>query len=113
MSQETEELFGPRFRAAVGGVAVLDCSVPLVGKRPERLVIVVAGDADLLEVVAALAAAGRFPGLLDRRQQDGHQDGDDGDDNEQFNQSERPPHLAKDRDAQGRSRRRNQGRDGE
>jgi len=46
------------------------------------------GESDLLEVVAALAAAGRLPGLLNGGEQDGHENGDDGDDDEQLNQRE-------------------------
>jgi hypothetical protein len=45
---------------------------------------IVDGQADLLTVVGALDAAGRLPDLLDRRQQQGDQDADDGNDNQQF-----------------------------
>ena len=46
--------------------------------------------AELLEVVDALGAAGRLAGRLDGRQQQRDQDGDDGDDDEQLDQGETP-----------------------
>jgi ferritin-like metal-binding protein YciE len=49
------------------------------------------GQAELLHVVLALRATGRLTGLLDRRQQQGNQDRDDGDDHEQFDESETSP----------------------
>jgi hypothetical protein len=42
--------------------------------------------ADLPQVVGALRAAGRFASRLHGRQEQGHQDSDDGDDNEQFDE---------------------------
>jgi hypothetical protein len=44
------------------------------------------GQAELLEVVFALAAAGRFACLLHGREQERDQDGDDGNDDQKFNQ---------------------------
>ena len=51
-------------------------------------VVVVQGDADLLEVVGALGPAGRLAGRLDGRQQQGDQHADDGDDHQQLDQGE-------------------------
>jgi hypothetical protein len=48
----------------------------------------VQGEGDLTEVILALYAAGRFAGLLDGRQQERDEDGDHGDNNEQFDQRE-------------------------
>src|SRR5262249_3305081 len=42
----------------------------------------------LLEVILALAAAGRLAGLLDSRQKQGRQDGNDGNDDQQLDQGE-------------------------
>ena len=44
------------------------------------------GQADLLEIVLALGAAGRFAGGLDRWQQERYQDANDRDDNQQFDE---------------------------
>ena len=51
--------------------------------------VAVHAQADLLEVVLALRACGRFADLLHGRNEQPDQDGDDGDDDEQFNQRER------------------------
>src|SRR5262249_57908581 len=53
-----------------------------------RVVVVVNGQADLFEVVATLDAGGCFANLLDGRQQETNQDGDDGDDDKQLDQGE-------------------------
>jgi hypothetical protein len=53
--------------------------------------IVVQGNSDLLQVVGALGAPCRLAGRLDGGQKQGDQDGDDGNDHQQFNQSERTP----------------------
>ena len=47
-------------------------------------------EADLLEVVDALGAAGRLAGRLDGGQQQGDQDGDDRDDDQELDQGETP-----------------------
>jgi hypothetical protein len=47
------------------------------------------GQADLLEVVAAANALSRLADLLHRRQQQGDQDANDGDDYQKLNQCER------------------------
>ncbi len=47
------------------------------GEAAVRLVVVVHGQAKLLEIVGALAAACRFPGRLDRRQEQSDQNSDD------------------------------------
>ncbi len=57
--------------------------------RWERLigvVVVVQSDAELLQVVLTLRPPGGFPGLLNSRQQQSDENGDDRNDNEQFDQ---------------------------
>ena len=61
---------------------------PAVGKKPVRVVVVVDGQADLLEVVRALHPVGGLADLLDRGQQQADQDGDDGDHHQQLDQRE-------------------------
>ena len=51
-----------------------------------RIVVVVQREPNLLEIVLALRTAGRFACLLDRRKQQGNQDGNDRDDDQQFNE---------------------------
>ena len=51
-----------------------------------RVLKVVQGEADLLEIVLALDAVAASRTLLDRGQQQADQDGDDRDDDEQFDQ---------------------------
>ena len=51
-------------------------------QRVDRLLVVVQRDPELLQVVRALAAAGRLAGLLDRREQERDQDADDRDHDE-------------------------------
>lgn len=60
------------------------------GEHAERGIVIVNGQADLLEVVFTTAATGCFPCLLDRREEECNQDGNNGDDDEQFNQGESP-----------------------
>jgi hypothetical protein len=43
--------------------------------------MIVEGNADLLEIVRTRRATGRFASGLDRGQEQGHQDANDGDDN--------------------------------
>src|SRR5262249_47821079 len=52
------------------------------GEVPQPVVVVVEGQADLLEVVGALDAGGGVADLLHCRQQKAHQDGDDGNDDQ-------------------------------
>src|SRR5262249_14812974 len=54
-------------------------------------VIVVDGQAELLQVVDALRPARRLAGRLHGRQQQGNQDGDDGDDDQKLDQRESSP----------------------
>jgi hypothetical protein len=51
----------------------------------------VKGDAELLEVIRALQPPGRFPSRLNRGQQEGHENADDGNDNQQFDERESGP----------------------
>ena len=50
--------------------------------------MVVAGQADLLEIVGALRAAGGLAHVLHGRQEQADQDGDDGDHHQQFDERE-------------------------
>jgi hypothetical protein len=56
------------------------------GKNLMHIVIVVQRHAELLEVVLAARAAGRFAGGLNRRQQQANQNANDGDHDQQFDQ---------------------------
>ena len=57
-------------------------------ERSDGRVVVVQSQADLLEVVDALGASGRLACRLNGRQEQGDENGDDGDDYEEFNQRE-------------------------
>ena len=61
---------------------------PAGREAADGVVVVVHGQADLLQVVDALRPAGGLPRRLDRREQEGDQDRDDGDDDEQLDQRE-------------------------
>ena len=63
--------------------------VALGGKRLVDVVVVVTGEADLLEVVTALDAGGSRADLLDGEEQQADEDGDDGDHHQQLDQRER------------------------
>jgi hypothetical protein len=54
----------------------------------EIVVSLMNGNPELLHVVGALHAIGRIANLLDRGQKQTDQNGNDGDDNEQFNERE-------------------------
>ena len=58
------------------------------GEAPELVLVIVQGQADLLEVVDALDPPRRLAGRLDGRQQQGDQDRDDRDHHQQFDQRE-------------------------
>src|SRR5262249_33105394 len=58
------------------------------GKTLARVVVEVQGQPDLVEVVAARRALGRFADLLDRRDQQSDQHGDDGDHDQQLDEGE-------------------------
>src|SRR5262249_44729402 len=72
------------------GVTEADARPALIprGKAPVAALVVVEGEADLLEVVHALGTPGRFPGRLDRREQKCDEDGDDGDDDQKLDERE-------------------------
>lgn len=57
-----------------------------VGKELVIVVVIVEGQAHLLQIVLALGAAGRFPRLLDCGQEQSDQDRDDRNDHQQLNQ---------------------------
>src|SRR5439155_20515164 len=61
------------------------------GEASLLVVVRVQGQPKLLEIVAARHTVGRFPYLLDRRQKQADQHGDDGDDDEELNQRESLP----------------------
>ena len=61
---------------------------PAGREGPQRIVIVLQGDADLLEVVAALRPPGRLAGHLHGGQQQRDQHADDGDDDEELDEGE-------------------------
>src|SRR5262245_52577556 len=63
----------------------IDKDIPR-GKDAVRVGVVVQGQRKLLQIVFALGAPCRFARLLDGRQEKGNQRGDDGDDDEQFNE---------------------------
>jgi hypothetical protein len=73
-----------------GGVRGKPESVAARRERAECRVVVVTGEADLLEVVAALHAGGGLAHLLHRRQQQADQDGDDRNHHQQLNEREPP-----------------------
>src|SRR5262249_36159960 len=77
-------------RAAEGrGVAV----VPVLAGRElaVHIVVVLAGQADLLEVVGALGAGGSLADLLDGGQEQADEDRDDRNHHQQLDQRERTP----------------------
>jgi hypothetical protein len=62
---------------------------PAIARRGHHFMsalVVVNGDAILLQIIAAATAAGRFTGGLDGGQEQGHQDANDGDDDEQLDE---------------------------
>src|SRR5262249_52754969 len=73
-------------------------AVGLRGRRRVRrwqtlvgVVVVVGGDAELLELVGALDASGGLADLLDRREEEADEDGDDGDDYQQLDEGKTTP----------------------
>ena len=56
-----------------------------------NVVMVVQGEANLSDVVLALNSPMGLASGLDSRQQEGHQDADDGNDDKEFNQSKCSP----------------------
>jgi hypothetical protein len=52
------------------------------------IVVIVRGKRQLLQLVLALRSTGRFAGLLDSRQQERNQNGNDGNHYQQLNQRE-------------------------
>ena len=59
-----------------------------IGNGAVDVVVVVQGQAELLQVVDALAPPGGLAGGLHGGQQQGDQDGDDGDDDQQLDERE-------------------------
>jgi hypothetical protein len=57
-------------------------------QRAALVVIHVHRQADLLEMALALGSLGRFPDLLNGRQEYGHENSNDGDDDQQLNECE-------------------------
>src|SRR5207253_7295852 len=58
-------------------------------EKAQRIVVVVEGEADLLEVVRTLGACGGLTDLLDGRDEQADENGDDGDHHQQLDQRER------------------------
>src|SRR5205814_414608 len=74
-----------------------------VRERLVGVVVVVQGQADLLQVVLALGPHGGVADLLDGRQEQADQDGDDRDDDEQLDQREATPVTETDHDASSKT----------
>ena len=55
--------------------------------------VIVQGQGDLLAVIQALGAGRGFPDLLNCRQKQSDQNGNDGDDHQEFDERERPVHA--------------------
>src|SRR5262249_338027 len=62
-----------------------------VGELAVVVVVVVQGQAELLEVVGALGACGSLADLLDGGEEQADQDGDDGDHHQQLDQRQATP----------------------
>src|SRR5262249_26176611 len=62
-----------------------------IGQRLEYIMVILQSQADLLEMVAALHAAGCFAGSLHCRQQQGDEHADDGDHHQQLHQGKSTP----------------------
>jgi hypothetical protein len=58
-----------------------------------RTLVIVQGQADLLEMIAALNASCRLAGRLHRRQQQANQNANDGNDHQKLDQRERTRRL--------------------
>ena len=71
------------------GVECRRVAIPARGKRVERIVVFLGGQAKLLQVVLALGTIRRFSRGLHRRHDQSDEHGDDGDDDEQLDQGER------------------------
>src|SRR5262249_55381992 len=78
---------GPRLPGAVV-VGRIPPVAAAVGKVAIGVVMVLEGDGELPELVRTLGTLGGVAHLLDRRHQQGNEDGDDGNDNEQLDQRE-------------------------
>ena len=77
----------PGLRARTDGPCRRGC-VPPERERVVGVVVVVQGEADLLQVVDALRPAGGLARRLDGGQEQGDQHGDDRDDHQQLDQGE-------------------------
>jgi hypothetical protein len=76
----------------VPGRAVHAIGVDVPGRENVvHIVVVVTGQADVVEIVAALSATGGFACLLHGRQQERDENGDDGDHHQQFDEGEGGP----------------------
>src|SRR5262249_19810997 len=86
--EEGQQHDGPARVVLEGPRRVLQLHVAR-GEAAKGVVVAVAGDANLLEIVEALDAGRRLADFLHRRQEQADEDGDDGDDDEQLDQRER------------------------
>src|SRR5262249_37832152 len=75
----------------VGGAVGVRVAIDVAGREAVvGVVVVVQGQADLLEVVRTLHACGGLADLLHGRQQQPDEDADDGDDDQKLDQREAP-----------------------
>src|SRR5262249_23738965 len=81
---------GQRLAVGVGAALPRRRAEAVARDGAQGVVVVVDGQADLVQVVGALDAVGRRPHALDGGQQEADEDGDDGDDDEQLDQREAP-----------------------
>src|SRR5262249_36514475 len=92
--EEGQQLRGPapaRPHVVVWGAVGIRVAIDVAGREATVDALVgVERQPDLLEVVGALQASRRLADLLDGGQQQADQNADDGDDNEQLDQGERP-----------------------
>ena len=82
-------LFDIRQQEQRPGVTVLPAAGPRVRETPGRVVIVVHGEAELLEVVLALQACGGGPHLLDGGEEQADEDRNNRYHHQQLDQGER------------------------
>jgi hypothetical protein len=80
-----------RRRAAGGRDGLAAVPAAVAGEDTVAVVVHLQRQADLFQVVAAGDAAGSLAHLLHGGKEEGQQDGDDGDDHEQFDQREGTP----------------------
>ena len=94
------ELTQHRDEETLADAEEIECRIGVVhhrdpdGQREMNVGVAVAGQRELLEMVAALGLPGRLSRRLDRGQQQGDQHPDDADDDQQFDEREAPSDKA-------------------